>query len=92
MVNNERINLVHQINQIREITNKEWISNLEERKLKELEFHNRDRDQNFLREAKVRGNKTMNGKMMFLWQAHLAFKMWTGVSPKIDDEVIKLLD
>ena len=52
MVNNERINLVHQINQIREITNKEWISNLEERKLKELEFHNRDRDQNFLREAK----------------------------------------
>ena len=50
------------------------------------------RETNFLREAKVRGNKTMNGKMMFLWQAHLAFKMWTGVSPKIDDEVIKLLD
>ena len=52
MVNNERVNLVHHINKIREITNKEWISNLEERKLKELEFHNRDRDQNFVRKAK----------------------------------------
>ena len=50
------------------------------------------RETNFLKEAKIRGNRTMNGKMMFLWQAHLAFKMWTGVSPKIDDEVIKLLD
>ena len=50
------------------------------------------KETNFLKEAKIRGNKTMNGKMMFLWQAHLAFKMWTGVSPKIDDEVIKLLD
>ena len=50
------------------------------------------RETNFLKEAKIRGNKTMNGKMMFLWQAHLAFKMWTGISPKINDEVIKLLD
>ena len=50
------------------------------------------KETNFLKEAKIRGNKTMNGKLMFLWQAHLAFKMWTGVSPKIDDEVIKLLD
>ena len=45
----------------------------------------------FLKEARIRENKTMNGKMMFLWQAHLAFKKWTGVSPKIDQEVIKLL-
>ena len=50
------------------------------------------KETNFLKEAKIRGNKTMNGKMMFLWQAHLAFKMWTGISPKIDNEVIKLLD
>ena len=50
------------------------------------------KETNFLKEAKIRGNRTMNGKMMFLWQAHLAFKMWTGVSPKIDEEVIKLLD
>jgi len=34
----------------------------------------------------------MNGKMMFLWQAHLAFKLWTGVSPEINDETISLLD
>jgi len=46
----------------------------------------------FLEEAKKRGNKTMNGKMMFLWQAHLAFKLWTGVSPEINDETISLLD
>ena len=50
------------------------------------------KETNFLKDARIRGNRTMNGKMMFLWQAHLAFKMWTGVSPKIDEEVIKLLD
>ena len=47
---------------------------------------------NFLRKAKLRGNRTMNGKLMFLWQAQLAFKMWTGKSPEIDNEVISLLD
>ena len=47
---------------------------------------------NFLKEAKLRGNKTMNGKMMFLHQAQIAFQIWTGVAVKIDDEVIKLLD
>ena len=50
------------------------------------------KETNFLKDARIRGNRTMNGKMMFLWQAHLAFKMWTGVSPIIDEEVIKLLD
>ncbi len=50
------------------------------------------KETNFLKDAKVRGNKTMNGKMMFLWQAHLAFKMWTGVSQEINDDVISLLD
>ena len=50
------------------------------------------KETNFLKNARIRGNRTMNGKMMFLWQAHLAFKMWTGVSPTIDEEVIKLLD
>ena len=50
------------------------------------------KETNFLKDARTRGNRTINGKMMFLWQAHLAFKMWTGVSPKIDEEVIKLLD
>jgi len=50
------------------------------------------KETNFLKDAKLRGNMTMNGKMMFLWQAHMAFKIWTNISPKIDDEVIKLLD
>ena len=47
---------------------------------------------NFLKEARLRGNKTMNGKMMFLWQAQIAFQMWTGVAAEVDDEVIKLLN
>ena len=47
---------------------------------------------NFLKDAKLRGNKTMNGKMMFLWQAKIAFHIWTNICPEIDDEVIKLLD
>ena len=50
------------------------------------------KETNFLKEAKLRGNKTMNGKMMFLWQAQIAFQMWTGVIAKIDSETIKLLD
>ena len=47
---------------------------------------------NFLKEARLRGNKTMNGKMMFLYQAQIAFKIWTGIATEIDSEVIKLLD
>ena len=47
---------------------------------------------NFLKEARLRGNKTMNGKMMFLWQAQIAFQMWTGVVVDVDDKVKKLLD
>jgi len=46
----------------------------------------------FLKDARLRGNKTKNGKMMFLWQAQIAFQMWTNVRPEIDHEVIKLLD
>ena len=50
------------------------------------------KETNFLKNARLRGNKTMNGKMMFLNQALLAFQKWTGVYPEIDNEVIKLLD
>jgi len=50
------------------------------------------KETNFLKDAKLRGNKTMNGKMMFLWQAKIAFHIWTNICPEIDDEVIKLLD
>jgi len=46
----------------------------------------------FLKKARLRGNKTMNGKMMFLNQAKYAFNIWTNILPEINDEVIKLLD
>jgi len=50
------------------------------------------KETNFLKNAKLRDNRTMNGKMMFLWQAKIAFKIWTNISPEIDDEAIRLLD
>ena len=50
------------------------------------------KETNFLKDARLRGNRTMNGKMMFLHQAHLAFTMWTDLYPPIDDDVIRLLD
>ena len=46
---------------------------------------------NFLKEGKKYGHKIENGKMMFIYQAYLAFKIWHGVYPKINDEVINLL-
>ena len=50
------------------------------------------KETNFLKSARLRGNRTMNGKMMFLYQARSAFQIWTGITAKIDDKVIKLLD
>ena len=50
------------------------------------------KETNFLKDARLRGNKTMNGKMMFLYQAMYSFQKWTGVTPEIDDKTIKLLD
>ena len=46
----------------------------------------------FLKEARLRGNRTMNGQMMFLNQAKEAFRIWTNITPEIDDEAIKLLN
>jgi shikimate dehydrogenase len=46
----------------------------------------------FLKSARLRGNKTMNGQMMFLNQAKYAFNLWTNIIPKIDNEVVKILD
>ncbi|MDB3890189.1 shikimate dehydrogenase [Candidatus Pelagibacter sp.] len=47
---------------------------------------------NFLKIGKNSGNLTLNGKMMFIYQAFSAFKIWHGVEPKINEDVIKLLD
>jgi len=43
----------------------------------------------FLSRAKQYGNQIENGKMMFIYQAQLAFKIWHNLLPKVDD---KLLD
>ncbi len=46
----------------------------------------------FIKTAKKLGNQTENGKMMFIYQAHQAFFIWNKVLPKIDDEVLKLIN
>ena len=50
------------------------------------------KETNFLKDARLRGDKTINGQMMFLNQAKAAFKIWTNITPQIDDEVLKLLN
>ena len=47
---------------------------------------------NFLKVGKKLGNKTENGKMMFIYQAQSAFKIWHGIQPRITPEVIKILE
>ena len=47
---------------------------------------------NFLKIGKNSGNKCENGKLMFIYQAFSAFKLWNGIAPKINDQTIKLLD
>ncbi len=46
---------------------------------------------NFLKEAKLNGNKTENGRMMFIYQAHQSFALWNKALPKIDEETIEIL-
>ena len=46
---------------------------------------------NFLKMAKNLGNKVENGKKMFIYQAAAAFKIWHGIQPNINDEVLGLL-
>jgi shikimate dehydrogenase len=47
---------------------------------------------NFLKIGKKLGNETENGKLMFIYQAFLAFHSWHGIKPKINEDVITLLD
>ena len=46
----------------------------------------------FLKKAKESGNKIENGKFMFIYQANQSFSIWNKVIPKIDDEVLKILE
>jgi len=50
------------------------------------------KETNFLKDGKNLGKKTENGKKMFIYQAAKAFKIWHGVEPKINEQVIGLLD
>ena len=47
---------------------------------------------NFLNLGKKSGNKYENGKLMFIYQAFSAFKLWHGIEPTISNETIKILD
>ena len=46
----------------------------------------------FLKRGKEFGNITENGKLMFIYQAQLAFKIWHNILPEINKETEKLLD
>ncbi len=50
------------------------------------------KETDFIKKAKAMGNKTENGKMMFIYQAHQAFTIWHKVMPNIDQESISLLE
>ena len=47
---------------------------------------------NFLKIGKSLGNLTLNGKLMFIYQALSAFNIWHGLEPDVDENIIKLLD
>ena len=50
------------------------------------------KETNFLKIGRSLGNLTLNGKLMFIYQALSAFNIWHGLKPEINDRVIKLLD
>ena len=50
------------------------------------------KETNFLKKGKDLGNKTENGKKMFIYQAAEAFKIWHDVQPEINEDLNKLLD
>ena len=50
------------------------------------------KETNFLKTGRKLGNITLNGKFMFIYQAHSAFNIWHGLEPEINENVIKLLD
>ena len=46
----------------------------------------------FLKIGKNLGNKIINGKLMFIYQAFLAFDIWHKLKPDVNEEVLKLID
>ncbi len=47
---------------------------------------------NFLKEGKKLGNRTENGKLMFIYQAFEAFKLWHGIEPQINNDILEILN
>ena len=45
----------------------------------------------FLKQAEINNNRIINGKMMFLYQAQAAFKIWTNINPSVTQEEIALI-
>ena len=50
------------------------------------------KETNFLKIGKKLGSKTLNGKLMFIYQAFSAFNIWHKQNPQINESVIKLID
>ena len=46
----------------------------------------------FLNNGKKLGNKTENGKKMFIYQALASFKIWHGIQPEVNNDIIELLN
>ena len=47
---------------------------------------------NFLKDGKKLGNQIENGKLMFIYQALEAFKLWHNIEPSVNNEVLDLLE
>ena len=50
------------------------------------------KETNFLKTGKSLGCQVSNGKMMFIYQASEAFKLWHNVAPEINEELKRFLD
>ena len=69
--------------------------NLDLPKLKNKLFYDviyNPKETQFLEFGKKYGNKVLNGKMMFIYQAFFAFKLWHNLEPEINNDILKLLD
>ncbi len=47
---------------------------------------------NFLKVGKKLGNQTENGKLMFIYQALEAFKLWHEIEPNVNDKILNFLN
>jgi shikimate dehydrogenase len=50
------------------------------------------KETNFLKIGQSLGNLSLNGKLMFIYQAFSAFNIWHGLKPDVSESVFKLLD